>query len=322
MALPTGYYLSENGIFKFDDSGPYYWDGTNPPVLMTGAAAPVGGATSAKQDDIITALAALSKAEDAAHSDADKGIMSLAVRTDTRAARAGTTGDYIPLTTDAQGGVWIAGTQIEDGASADGDRGFGMLAVRKATPANTSGTDGDYEFLQISAGRLWTTAAIDQATPGTTNRVFSNPVRLIEVTLSLDTSAYASGDVLADTQQIDAAFSLADGRGVLHSLMVIDEDDQGAAFDVYILSGSGSMGTENAAPSISDANARTILCRIPVLTSDYADLGGVKVANLSGLNRVVSAASGTDDLYVAVVNGSGTPTFTASGVKLRLGIIE
>lgn len=252
----------------------------------------------------------------------DIGNPSLVVRTDTPAPITPASGDYTTMRVDQRGHLWVAGSQIEDAASADGDRGLGMLAVRKATPANTSGSDGDYEFLQISAGRLWTTAAIDQATPGTTNRVFSNPVRLIEVTLSLDTSAYASGDVLADTQQIDAAFSLADGRGVLHSLMVIDEDDQGAAFDVYILSGSGSMGAENAAPSISDANARTILCRIPVLTSDYADLGGVKVANLSGLNRVVSAASGTDDLYVAVVNGSGTPTFTASGVKLRLGIIE
>jgi hypothetical protein len=45
------------------------------------------------------------------------------------------------------------------------------MAVRKATPANTSGTDGDYEFLQMSAGRLWTSATIDAALPAGTNAI-------------------------------------------------------------------------------------------------------------------------------------------------------
>lgn len=53
--------------------------------------------------------------------------------------------------------------KAEDSASADGDVGVGLLAVRKATPANTSGTDGDYEFLQMSAGRLWTNTTVGVA---------------------------------------------------------------------------------------------------------------------------------------------------------------
>lgn len=52
--------------------------------------------------------------------------------------------------------------KLEDVASADADAGVPALAVRKASPANTSGTDGDYEFLQISAGRLWASANVDQ----------------------------------------------------------------------------------------------------------------------------------------------------------------
>lgn len=50
--------------------------------------------------------------------------------------------------------------KLEDVASADADAGVPALAVRKAAPANTSGTDGDYEFLQMSAGRLWVSAAV------------------------------------------------------------------------------------------------------------------------------------------------------------------
>lgn len=99
--------------------------------------------------------ATLLKAEDAVAASGDAGVMALAVRTDAGTALAGTTGDYIPFTTDALGRLWVAGSQAEDVASADGDRGMAALAVRKATPANTSGTDGDYEFLQMSGGYLW-----------------------------------------------------------------------------------------------------------------------------------------------------------------------
>lgn len=143
---------------------------------------------------------------------------------------------------------------------------------------------------------------------------------LIEVTLSLDTSPYASGELLADTQVVTSAIKLTDGKAKLQSILLIDEDDQGAALDLYFLSANNTFGTENSAPSISDASARDILCRIPIATGDYYDLGGVRVADLSGLNRIIKAASGTTSIYVAAVNGSGTPTYTASGLKLRIGI--
>lgn len=49
----------------------------------------------------------LAKAEDAAHSSGDFGLMSLAVRKDTAAALAGTDGDYTPLIVDSLGRLHI-----------------------------------------------------------------------------------------------------------------------------------------------------------------------------------------------------------------------
>jgi len=163
---------------------------------------------------------------------------------------------------------------------------------------------------------------IDQSTPGTTDRVTVGGIALVDVTLSLDTSAYASGDLLADTQVVSSALRVNDGKGILHSVTVIDEDDQGVAFDLYFLSANNTLGSENSAPSISDANARDILTKVSIATTDYYDLGGVRVAEVHGLNRVIKAASGSTSIYVAAVNGTGTPTFTASGLKLRVGIIQ
>jgi hypothetical protein len=56
----------------------------------------------------LAAIAAAVFAEDAAHTSGDKGVQMLAVRQDSAAALAGTTGDYIPLSTSAGGALRIA----------------------------------------------------------------------------------------------------------------------------------------------------------------------------------------------------------------------
>ena len=76
-----------------------------------------------------------------------------------------------PLPVQLRGSAGGDVVKLEDAASLDGDPGVPILAVRKATPANTSGADGDYEFLQMSSGRLWTSATIDAALPAGTNAI-------------------------------------------------------------------------------------------------------------------------------------------------------
>lgn len=141
---------------------------------------------------------------------------------------------------------------------------------------------------------------------------------VISVTLTLDTSAYANGDLLADAQTFTFARA-NDGQAKLVSMMVIDEDDQGAAFDVYLTNVATSWGTENSAPTITDAVARSIQTKIAVATADYTDLGGVKVAAYKNIGAILKSISGAQTIAVAVVNGTGTPTYTASGVKLVFG---
>lgn len=141
------------------------------------------------------------------------------------------------------------------------------------------------------------------------------------ITLSLDTNAYGSGDVIAATQELTEAVKALDGGAFLESMTVIDKDDQGAAFDVYVMDANVAMGTENSTPNISDANAENILGKIAVGTSDYSDLGGVKVATIKNLHIPIKSSGGTSSVYVAVVNGSGTPTYTAAGIVLRFGIV-
>lgn len=142
------------------------------------------------------------------------------------------------------------------------------------------------------------------------------------VAMSTDTSAYASGDLVADTQQLDAFFNKADGRGVINSITIIDQDAQGVSLYVMFHSTSTSLGTENSAPNISDANlAAGLQGIVAVSTADYVTVSGAKVATIKNIGLPVKAVSGTDDLYVSVLNSTGTPTFTATGLNLTIGAL-
>lgn len=139
-----------------------------------------------------TGATQLGKAEDAAHTGGDTGVMALAVRQDTAAALAGTDGDYIPIIVDASGRLHVnvgniaAGTnaigklaansgvdigdvdvtsvtpgtaaaslgKAEDAAHTSGDVGVMALGVQQAVSAAT-GAEGDYAPLQLdSRGQL------------------------------------------------------------------------------------------------------------------------------------------------------------------------
>lgn len=144
---------------------------------------------------------------------------------------------------------------------------------------------------------------------------------LIAVTFTLDTSAYASGDVLAIPTVLTAALRKTDGTGILQSITLNDEDDQGVALYVVIMDANNLLGTINSSSSISDANARNIIGIVPVETTDWIDLGGVRVATIRNLGIPVKSVSGAATLYVGLIT-RGTPTHTASGITGRFGILR
>jgi len=142
---------------------------------------------------------------------------------------------------------------------------------------------------------------------------------LITVTLSLDTNIYASGDVLADTQEVAGAVRTAAGTGWIDSIALIDIDDQKAALDLIFFNASTALGTENAAPDMVDANGLYYLGTVSFLAADYVDLGAFSVACRTGLAmRIKGVAAGTS-IYVAAIS-RGTPTHSATGITLRIGV--
>lgn len=143
---------------------------------------------------------------------------------------------------------------------------------------------------------------------------------VLDLIATLDVAIYADGDVLFDTQEIPNFFSEPLGEATLTSLQVLDEDDQGIALDLIFLNANVSLGAENGAPSISDANARNIVGRVSIATGDYVDLGGVRVATKSAIAQKFKGVAGTASLWVAGITRGGTPTYTVNGLRLKFGV--
>lgn len=191
------------------------------------------------------------------------------------------------------------------------------VAADEVGSAGAPSSGQKLQYVKLDVGAAGSSSPVSP----TVNLPTATPLTLITVTLSLDTSAYASGDLLADAQEVAGVALTTGGEAELVSLLVVDEDDQKVAFDVYLTSVNTTWGTENVAPAITDAAARSIQAIVPIAVADYKDLGGAAVAQprvAQNIGVVCSCVGGTS-LYVAVVNGSGTPTFTASGVRLVFG---
>jgi len=145
---------------------------------------------------------------------------------------------------------------------------------------------------------------------------------LIPVTLVTDTGAYADNDVLVVAQEITNVFRVPTGRAIIQSLVLIDLSDQAQDIDILFFSENVTLGTINSAVTISDADAAKYLGAVQVVAADYVDLVNSQSATKSGVGLVIEAAANSTSLWVAAVLRSGTPTYAADALRLKLGLLK
>lgn len=142
---------------------------------------------------------------------------------------------------------------------------------------------------------------------------------VVALTPVCDTSAYTAGDVLFATTEVPGALRSSGGSAELQSVVLIDEDDNTAAVITlfFFRSATGLLGAFNNAPDIDDTEVREFIGAVPIAAADFIDVTASKIATVKNVGLMVYATTGTS-VWVAATC-AGTPTQTASGIKLRLG---
>lgn len=140
-----------------------------------------------------------------------------------------------------------------------------------------------------------------------------------EITPVLDTNVLADNDVFFVPIEIPQVFDKGLPR-VLQSVVVLDGDDQNTDFDLIFFNATATLGTLNAGVTISDADAAKVLGAVSLLAASHAfDLINSILFVKDGIGQVMKGVTGS--LWVGGVVRSGTPTYTASGMKIKLGFL-
>lgn len=193
--------------------------------------------------------------------------------------------------------------KAEDSVAADGDTGVAMLAVRQDTPASSVSASGDYMAPQLSnLGQQW----VVQARPKRTT--------VTSASLTTATTAYAAND------QVGALFTFTNqaiasgGGGYLESILLSDETNIIGAYKVWVFRASVTAAADNAAFSLSDADAQ-------LLVGDPINLGPVSTATNNATagwyGSVPYDCSGGTSLYV-LLQTLGAHTFFGAATSLKL----
>ncbi len=132
----------------------------------------------------------------------------------------------------------------------------------------------------------------------------------------LNTTPYSAGDAMHtnDLKMQSMSKDTGGGVGVIRSVLLIDDDDQAATCVLWLFDAAlaATTHTINVAFDINDTDADAFVGAITIDT--YVD-GTSNQLGQEFPNLYYKTLAGSTDLY-AVLETSGTPTHTASGLEL------
>ena len=156
--------------------------------------------------------------------------------------------------------------------------------------------------------------------------------KIIRVTPTLSTDAYALGDVLFTATEIENAVLEDGGSSKLIGMYILDFADV-ADSDAYFIftEGSTALGTINDTAGITDADLKANnVCGFLNLDASAATMGAVVdnarmysvlpasgASEQSNANIILQAAEGSTSVYVqSILYSSTTPTYAADSWQL------
>jgi len=247
----------------------------------------------------------LGKAEDAAHSSGDVGVMALAVRQDSQ-EDFGADGDYVPLSIDANGALRVSGggggtEYTEDDAAPANPVGTAILAERDDALGGLTPVAGDWSHLFCDAnGALWVhDDALDVALSGTELQV--DIVAAIPAgDNNIGNVDIASSVAIAITDN-DSTLSIDDGDSSItvdqayhdnlqcNANMQIGDADVGAGNPVPVSDNGGAITVDG---TVAVTNADITSCKTALESLDNSVDGNYLNVNLNVAGTDVAANAG------------------------------
>lgn len=150
----------------------------------------------------------------------------------------------------------------------------------------------------------------------------TNDLVWLEATPTVDTSAYAAGDLIGGKLTLANAAKAEGGGGLVLMAGLIDMAAQEALIDVVLFNADpeNTTFTDNAAFDIADADLANAIK--PVQVFDWTGFNDNSIGWSEEAPRPFVCAAGETALYAALVS-RGTPTFAAAtDLRLRVAVLR
>ena len=148
---------------------------------------------------------------------------------------------------------------------------------------------------------------------------------VLTVTPTIDTAAYATGELMGSSEISLSPAVLQNGTrpasGVIQSVVIIDEDAQEINIDVYFFDAepSNTTFTDQAAFAPTDADLDALIGVAAV--TDWRSTSTNSIGQVHNLGMAFELAASSDTLYAVLVT-RGAPTYSATGLTLRVAVLQ
>ena len=154
--------------------------------------------------------------------------------------------------------------------------------------------------------------------------------KVVEITLVLDTAAYAQNDILSATAEVIGALP-TNAKASLESIVLRDAAKQNAAITVLLLKSDTSVGTANAAENMADSVGAQIVAVVPIAANDYISMTNFSMVSKTaaagdqGMGAMLHGKTDRDDrwapLYIAAkITDASSKTYAADSITIQLGL--
>ena len=148
-------------------------------------------------------------------------------------------------------------------------------------------------------------------------------VDLITLTAVCNAEASEVATSLFQADEIANAVAIDGGTCILQSVGLLDDDYHSQSIDLVFMDTTGLLDASDDGTVIDAADGVIPDAILGVVNiSNYFDGVAWSYGHKENIGLVLKAASGSRSIYVSAINRGATKTWTASGLRLKLGIVK
>ena len=146
-------------------------------------------------------------------------------------------------------------------------------------------------------------------------------MNIISQTPTITAGAYSAGDAVGGK----LTFSGCPNDGLIHGLTIIDLSEQAVELDLILFEADFTATSDNGAFDVTAGEEGRLIGSINVATTDYKDIGGLKVATVKNISLpyelTETAVTKLGRIYGQLVT-PGTPTYVSTAdLTVKLAVL-